>query len=163
MARKKARDISELASVVSNTPIVETAFNNPFDEQALPPTAIDSALSPEEYQGTPKKKIKVVEEVPSESIPVEDRVNNQGSKELAMSKAGVTRRRTYEVICELLTAVKVEVYYDYQGKECVRELPDLDKRRQGAELALKAFGDLKEMKDVSGQVTYNTVVYQWKK
>lgn len=133
MARKKTRDISELASVVSNTPVVETV-------------------------------VPVVETIPvSEAIPVEDRVNNQGSKELAMSKAGVTRRRTYEVICELLTAVKRVVGYDSRGMEVVTEEPDLDKRKMGAELALKAFGDLKEMKDVGGQVTYNTVVYQWKK
>lgn len=133
MARKKARDISELASAVTSTPVVETAFNNPIVE-----TAVDT-------------------------IPVEDRVNNQGSKELAMSKAGVTRRRTYEVICELLSAVKRVVGYDSRGMEVVSEEPDLDKRKMGAELALKAFGDLKEMKDVGGQVTYNTVVYQWKK
>lgn len=129
MARKKARDISELAEVVSSTPIVETALN---------PQVTDN-------------------------IPVEDKVNNQASKELAMSKAGVTRRRTYEVICELLSAVKRVVGYDSRGMEVVSEEPDLDKRKMGAELALKAFGDLKEMKDVGGQVTYNTVVYQWKK
>lgn len=133
MARKKARDISELAEVVSSTPVVEPV-------------------------------VPVVETIPAtDSIPVEDRVNNQGSKELAMSRAGVTRRRTYEVICELLSAVKRVVGYDSRGMEVVSEEPDLDKRKMGAELALKAFGDLKEMKDVGGQVTYNTVVYQWKK
>lgn len=144
MARKKARDISELASVVINTPIVETAFNNPVVEHAV--------------ETIPSSDIPA-----AEAIPVEDRVNNQASKELAMSKAGVTRRRTYEVICELLSAVKRVVGYDSRGMEVVSEEPDLDKRKMGAELALKAFGDLKEMKDVGGQVTYNTVVYQWKK
>lgn len=138
MARKKARDISELAEVVSSTPVVETVV--PVVE-TIPAT----------------------DSIPSSAIPVEDRVNNQGSKELAMSKAGVTRRRTYEVICELLSAVKRVVGYDSRGMEVVSEEPDLDKRKMGAELALKAFGDLKEMKDVGGQVTYNTVVYQWKK
>lgn len=142
MARKKARDISELAEVVSSTPVVETAFPNQVPTSEVIPTA---------------------DSIPSSEIPVEDRVNNQSSKELAMSKAGVTRRRTYEVICELLSAVKRVVGYDSRGMEVVSEEPDLDKRKMGAELALKAFGDLKEMKDVGGQVTYNTVVYQWKK
>lgn len=140
MARKKTRDISELAEVVISTPVVETAFNPQVD---VPSTS----------QPLPE----------SEIIPVEDKVNNQSSKELAMSRAGVTRRRTYEVICELLSAVKRVVGYDSKGMEIVSEEPDLDKRKMGAELALKAFGDLKEMKDVGGQTTYNTVVYQWKK
>lgn len=139
MARKKSRDISELAEAVINTPIVETVLNPQVD--TIP-----------------------VSEVPvSEAIPVEDKVNNQSSKELAMSKAGVTRRRTYEVICELLSAVKTEVGYDEKGRPVSTEVPDLDKRKMGAELALKAFGDLKEMKDLGNSTTYNTVVVQWKK
>lgn len=126
--------------------IVEV-IENPVVETVLPPSSVDVALEPSDYE-----------------LPLKaDRVNNIIHKERAMYEAGVTRRRTYEVICELLTAVKRVVGYDSRGMEVVTEEPDLDKRKMGAELALKAFGDLKEMKDVGGQTTYNTVVYQWKK
>lgn len=107
--------------------------------------------------------VEAINPVVETQIPVEDKVNNQVSKELAMSRAGVTRRKTYEVICELLTAEKELVGYDKNGVEVRESIPDLDKRRQGAELALKAFGDLKEMKEAGNNNTYNTVVYQWKK
>lgn len=107
--------------------------------------------------------VEAINPVVEQQIPIEDRVNNQVSKELAMSRAGVTRRKTYEVICELLTADKEIIVYDKNGVEVKERLPDLDKRKQGAELALKAFGDLKEMKDFGNNNTYNTVVYQWKK
>lgn len=107
--------------------------------------------------------VEAINPVVETQIPVEDKVNNQVSKELAMSRAGVTRRKTYEVISELLTAEKELVGYDKNGVEVRESIPDLDKRRQGAELALKAFGDLKEMKEAGNNNTYNTVVYQWKK
>jgi hypothetical protein len=69
-----------------------------------------------------------------------------------MYASGVTRRRAYDVISELLCAVRRVVGYDSRGMEVVTEEPDLDKRRQGAELALKAFNDSKESVSVNTQV-----------
>lgn len=156
MGRKKntiKKTITDLDAEVSECEVVV----RPSVETALGVPAVEK--NPENYVS----EIPVSGNITETEIPVEDKVNNVDSKELAMSRAKVTRRRTYEVISELLSAVKKVVRYDSRGMEIVTEEPDLDRRKQGAELALKAFGDLKEMKASEGSTTYNTVVYQWKK
>lgn len=81
-----------------------------------------------------------------------DRVNNINQKEESLYKAGVTRRRTYEVIGELLNAVKKISGTDDFGMPTMSEEPDLQRRKEGAELAMRAFGDSKEFLAVNTQV-----------
>ncbi len=89
-----------------------------------------------------------VEELPTTI----DRVNNINQKEESLYKAGVTRRRTYEVIGELLNAVKKISGTDDFGMPTMSEEPDLQRRKEGAELAMRAFGDSKEFLAVNTQV-----------
>ncbi len=99
----------------------------------------------------------------SDELPVgADRVNNILHKEAAMHKSGVTRATVYNNIKLLLDASVETREFDADRKEWVTtSVPDLDRRKQGAELALKAFGDLKEMQRVEGAVTHKQVVYKW--
>lgn len=101
----------------------------------------------------------VEESIPT--IPDIDRVNNLAQKESAMAEAGVTRLKTYRAINNLLTATKtVEEVVD--GNVVKREIPDVAANAKGAELALKAFNDSKELQSAIGAVTHNKVVYVWK-
>lgn len=91
-----------------------------------------------------------------------DRVNNVVHKERALYEAGVTRRKVYENINLLLEASVSSREFDKDSREWhVVATPDLERRKQGSELALKAFGDLKEMVKVGDVVTHNKIVYQW--
>lgn len=105
-----------------------------------------------------KKKDLIVKDVITDDI---DRVGNISQKELALSTSGVTRRKVYEEIGGMLRAVKKVERVD-GGMVVTSEEPDMVMRARGVELALKAFGDLKEFERVGGNVTHNTVVYQWK-
>lgn len=88
-----------------------------------------------------------------------DKIASVEQKEIAMAEAGVTRVKTYKVINNLLTATKtVEILKD--GEIIKTEVPDVQANAKGAELALKAFNDLKEFERTAG-VTHNKVVYQW--
>lgn len=105
-----------------------------------------------------------IEELASAVIthPSIDRVNDIEQKEVAMSQAGVTRRKVYEHISSLLSAVVETREYDKDSKEWITTtVPDVEKRTKGTELALKAFGDLKEMQKVNVGSVHNKVVYQW--
>lgn len=90
-----------------------------------------------------------------------DRVNNIIHKETAMYKAGVTRNKVYGVINDLLSAEDVSRSYDKELGWVETRVANVEKRAKGAELALKAFGDLKEMNRIEGNVTHNTVIYKW--
>ena len=81
-----------------------------------------------------------------------EKVGDISGKEVAMSKAGVTRRKAYEVIREMLEATKEVVSYNYKGEEVREIVADLDRRSKGVELALKAFGDMKDSVQVNTQV-----------
>lgn len=82
-----------------------------------------------------------------------DRVGDVGQKELALSKADLRRIDVYRRIREMVDAVK-SVEKIVNG--CVEKVdePDMVMRAKGVELALKAFGDLKEF-DKAGSVTNN--------
>lgn len=82
-----------------------------------------------------------------------DRVGDVGQKELALSKADLRRIDVYRRIREMVNAVK-SVEKIVNG--CVEKVdePDMAMRARGVELALKAFGDLKEF-DKAGSVTNN--------
>lgn len=119
-----------------------------------------------------KKKDLIVKDVITDGVPDVndgvpdvndeiDRVGNISQKELALSISGVTRRRVYEEIGGMLRAMK-KVDRMNGGVIVEEEEPDMVMRARGVELALKAFGDLKEFERVGGNVTHNTVVYQWK-
>lgn len=105
-----------------------------------------------------RKKIIQSEEIKPKTLPVDripetaDRVNNVTQKEEALYKSGVTRYKTYKVINELLSAMRIETTYTQDGEEIKTEVPDLEKRKQGAELALRAFGDSKESVAINTQV-----------
>lgn len=87
-------------------------------------------------------------------IPVEaDRVNNINQKEAALYLSGVTRRKVYDRIGELLDAkTKVKVGCTSVGEEIWEERADLGRRKEGCELAMRAFGDSKEFLAVNTQV-----------
>lgn len=82
-----------------------------------------------------------------------ERVGDVGQKELALSTAGLKRVAVYRRIKEMLDAVKVSEKLVDGCIEQVEE-PDMVMRAKGVELALKAFGDLKEF-DKAGSVTNN--------
>lgn len=117
-----------------------------------------------------KKKDLIVKDVITDGVPDVncgvvvgndiDRVGNISQKELALSTSGVTRRKVYEEIGGMLRAVKKVERVD-GGVVVTSEEPDMVMRARGVELALKAFGDLKEFERVGGNVTHNKVVYQW--
>ena len=82
-----------------------------------------------------------------------DRVGDVGQKELALSKAELRRIDVYRRIKEMLDAVDVKEVLS-QGMLVKTEVPNIAIRAKGVELALKAFGDLKEF-DKAGSVTNN--------
>lgn len=77
-----------------------------------------------------------------------DKINNIVQKEIAMARAGVSREKTYAVISRLLGAKKWAEVVDKQGNVKTEWVDDLDRQRQGAEMALKAMGDLIERKEI---------------
>lgn len=79
-----------------------------------------------------------------------DRVGDVGQKELALDKAGLKRVEVYRRIKEMLDAVTVEETLE-DGMVVKTEVPNMVMRAKGVELALKAFGDLKEF-DKAGVV-----------
>lgn len=112
-------------------------------------------VSPTIKNNNPKKNSEVL--VPVDKI---DRVGNIEQKELALSSANLKRIGVYRRIKEMLDAVEVrEEIHDGQIKKI--EEPDMSMRARGVELALKAFGDLKEFDRAVNNVTHNKVVYQW--
>lgn len=124
----------------SKSPSVETAFAN-----SVTVTSSSGILAPSDV---PPMVV-----LPTNDIPTTiDRVNNITQKEESLYKAGVTRRKVYERIGELLNATKRVVGYDSRGMEVVSEEPDLGRRKEGAELAMRAFGDSKEFLAVNTQV-----------
>lgn len=92
-----------------------------------------------------------------------DRVGNVEQKERNLAAANITRLYTYKKIYEMMNAVKRVTAEDLDGKLIVlSEEPDMAIRAKGVELAMKAFGDLKEFERVvNGNVTNNTVIYKW--
>jgi len=113
------------------------------------PTSVETAFPVEETNlCVPSSDLLTTNDVPTTI----DRVNNINQKEESLYKAGVTRRRTYEVIGELLNAVKKISGTDDFGMPTVSEEPDLQRRKEGAELAMRAFGDSKEFLAVNTQV-----------
>ncbi len=120
-------------------------------------------LSPQdaaEMFSNDKKFLKACKNIsPINPEKIIDRVANIEQKELALSTSGVTRQRVYDEISLMLKAVKKkEILKD--GVLSVEEEPDMTVRSKGVELALKAFGDLKEF-ERAVNTTHNKVVYQW--
>lgn len=102
-------------------------------------------------------------EAPSVEVKlIKDRVGNVRDKEVALADAGVTRLGVYSVIREGLEATREQVSYDEDGVKVIEIVPDFDKRNKAAELALKAFGDLKEQAIVGNVTNHNKVIYSWR-
>lgn len=83
-----------------------------------------------------------------------DRVGDVGQKEMALAKAGATRKLWAEKIVLLLNATKTTEKLGSDGTMIIDIVPDLDKVAKGLDLLGKAFGDLKEF-DKAGSVTNN--------
>lgn len=89
----------------------------------------------------------------TDTLPVGvDRINNISQKEKALYESKVTRRKVYERIGELLDATKTVAGYDSDGNAVETIEPDLQRRKEGAELAMRAFGDSKEFLSVNTKV-----------
>lgn len=89
-----------------------------------------------------------------------ERVGDVGQKEIALDAAGLKRVRVYAEIKRMLEAVKVVEKMNSDGTITRSDEPDNAIRAKGVELALKAFGDLKEF-DKAGVVnnfTFATMV-----
>lgn len=86
-----------------------------------------------------------------------DQINNVTQKELAMSLEGVTRRKTYAVIARLLEAKKWAEVTDKGGNVRWENVDDLEKQRQGAEMALRVMGDMIEHKQVEYGIADSTL------
>ena len=93
----------------------------------------------------------------SPSMDKRDQINNVAQKEIAMALSGVTRRKTYEVIARLLSATKWSEVTDAQGNTRWDNVPDLEKQRQGAEMALRVMGDMIEHKTVEYGIADSTL------
>ena len=108
-------------------------------------------------------KISVDKKVPSKAVvagPVKiapDQINNVRQKEDAMSLSGVTRLKTYAVISRLLEAKKYAEVTDKQGNVNWEWVDDLEKQRQGAEMALRVMGDMIEHKQVEYGIADSTL------
>lgn len=111
---------------------------SPVKTKKIKPQSVDTAFPVEES----------VETLPSTI----DRVNNIIQKEESLYKAGVTRRKVYERIGELLNATRKISSTDENGVPQVTEEPDLQRRKEGAELAMRAFGDSKEFLAINTQI-----------
>ena len=78
-----------------------------------------------------------------------DKINDPTGKEIALSKSKVTRKKTYDVLYEGLSSVKVISDEDMlSGKITYREEPDYMVRHKYMETALKVFGDLKDKQEI---------------
>lgn len=83
-----------------------------------------------------------------DGIPVDiDRVNNISQKELAMHKAGVTRRNINDVIAQGMVAVKTRTEI-IDGEVHKIEEPDMPVRLKSAELGLDAMNDRDKVRHV---------------
>lgn len=124
----------------------------------MSPAKKNKIISPVNDTNTPVVN-KPVDKIASDPPILFDKIASVEQKETALKTAGVTRELVYRGIFDGLKAVKkTEKLVD--GELITIEEPDETVRLKNRELALKAFGDLKEFQ-VTGSVTHNKVVYQW--
>lgn len=102
------------------------------------------------------KNITPVENIPDIIQPV-DKINNLIQKEKNLKAVGVTRRKAYQVIADALDAYKWTDVSDQQGNVKRAWVPDLDKQRWGAEMAVKMFGDMIERKEIEHDIGDKTL------
>lgn len=86
-----------------------------------------------------------------------DKINNLVQKEIALGRVGVTREKAYKVIASALDAHKWMDVVDRQGNVKQEWVPDIEKQRWGAEMAIKMFGDMIERKEVEYDVGDKTL------
>lgn len=86
-----------------------------------------------------------------------DKINNLVQKEISLSKVGVTREKAYAVIARALDAHKWADVIDRQGNVKSEWVPDLEKQKWGAEMAIKMFGDMIERKEIEMDVGDKTL------
>ncbi len=86
-----------------------------------------------------------------------DKINNLVQKEIALGRVGVTREKAYKVIAAALDAHRWMDVMDKQGNIKQEWVPDLDKQRWGAEMAIKMFGDMIERKEIEHDLGDKTI------
>jgi hypothetical protein len=109
----------------------------------------------------PAKTTSVVNKTPV--VPTVEKINSLVQKESAMEKVGLRRQLAYNKIVEALNATRRTEYRDAEGNVLYREEPDFEKNKWGAEMALKAFGDLVERKELehSGSIDDGREITDW--
>lgn len=86
---------------------------------------------------------------------VKQKINNIQQKEEAMHYLGLTRKKYMTVIVDALEAVIIEKRRDPEGNTYDHIVPDLEKRKWGAEQAAKLFGDYIQHVDANVRVTHS--------
>jgi flavin-binding protein dodecin len=110
----------------------------------------NSALPADVLRTSPTvKDVTVVEPI--------DKINNLIQKEKNLKAVGVTRRKAYQVIADALDAYKWADVFDQQGNVKRAWVPDLEKQRWGAEMAVKMFGDMIERKEIEHDIGDKTL------
>lgn len=128
---------------VSGTPVMSGGVTGSPDNEGLV-----GARGTAGVEGAPAVPGTPSGDVSLGNIKNPDQVNNLTQKQAAMARAGVTREKTYVVIAKLLDAKKWGQVTDSQGNVKWEETDDLDKQKLGADMALKAFGDMVERKEI---------------
>lgn len=90
-----------------------------------------------------------------ELMTAKQKINNISQKEEAMHYLGLTRKKYLIVIVEALESTIKTVLRDTEGNEVVSYEPDYDKRKWGAEQAMKLFGDAIQHVDANVRVTHS--------
>ncbi len=110
---------------------------------------------------SPSERVSTEEASPSkvigDGIKNLDKINNLMQKEIALGRVGVTREKAYRVIAQALDAHRWADVIDRQGNIKQQWVPDLDKQRWGAEMAIKMFGDMIERKEIEMDVGDKTL------
>ena len=106
---------------------------------------------------SPSSGVVVSEGRESDAKPDRDKINSLPQKEKAMSRVGLTRALPYQRIVEALEAVIEIKLRDKDGHEHITTTPDFERNKWGTEMALKAFGDLIERKEIEYDVGDKTL------
>ena len=122
-----------------------------------PPQKISGVSGNIILDSTPVVVTPITDKQGTGKVATPDQINNVRQKEDAMSLSGVTRLKTYAVISRLLEARKYAEVTDKQGNVNWELVDDLEKQRQGAEMALRVMGDMIEHKQVEYGIADSTL------
>lgn len=149
---KKVPSGQEVAGVAQKNGGVGVAPNAPINIPSRAEARSEARVEARDQINNVAQKL-----VSVSSREARDQINNVAQKELAMSLEGVTRRKTYQVISKLLEAKKWSEVTDKGGNVRWEWVDDLEKQRQGAEMALRVMGDMIEHKQVEYGIADSTL------